>query len=171
MSAIKPEPRISYILPGALTVGFIIFACVKNNPHVVGYITDGGVKLLVTSGLGLMAALMFGALFDAIRNILEGILFDRLLGKLNWRFFFDSTPEIVHQFDMYYFAYYTLDVNFVIGISFIIVTNTIMWISGYSSVPCCVLVLLGLALVIMAWDACSLRKEMQGLMNNIKEKT
>jgi hypothetical protein len=168
-------------LPGALSLGLLIASYAKNNPDFIKNISSDGIKLLVTSGLGLLISLILGAFFDSIRNILEELIFDRL-SELKWRFFLDSNPEKAHQFDIYYFAYYTLDINFAIGIVFFFAMQITKG-NVFGMLPCFILIILCIALVIVVFDAYYLRKEMRkrldeyylreenaNMLNNIKEK-
>lgn len=165
-STFKHLPRIEEILPGALTLGLLTGAYQTCHPDFIKeHVVSDSVRLLAASGLALLGAWIVGACLDAIRDILEE--FFNIWFPLNLDYFLNAELTKVQQFDEYYFAYYSLDFNFAIGIAVVLsieLLNTPLlgrW-PGWG-----LWILLGV-FAIFAADAYFLRKNMRKLIGTGK---
>jgi len=170
---LKQPPLISEILPGSFALGLLAIAFWESvesffNPSQTN-------SLLFRAGSFILITWILGTFFDAIRNgFLEERILDRWMGKMDWNFFFEGEKEKVGQFENYYYAYYTMGINFVIAaVFFFIVMLLIHWCW---SVPCSMrdiwTVAGAILFAVVFWcDACTLRRHMvklleQRLQNN-----
>lgn len=163
-SSIKQQPLIAEILPGSLISGLFLLAYSRNHSAFWIYFTKGGfVHWLVASGLILLSSWIVGTFLDAIRNLLEECWDEKW--RMNWNFFFDADIGKVHQLEEYYYAYYTLDANFAIGLlifGMAKLLNHRMALIG--SLPGWSYILLVFVFIIFFLDACRLREEMRTLI-------
>jgi hypothetical protein len=161
--SLRPQPLLSEILPGALLLGLLLFDYFRLKPDQFEILSKEGGVLVLAAGAFLLLSWILGTFFDAIRNLFEHIG-DRYLGKLNWDFFFKADREKVFQLEEHYFAYYTLNANYVIAIVLFGVAKLILllsWPSSYYVILCTPVVV---ALIYLA-DARSLRKEISKLIS------
>ena len=172
-TSFKTQPRIAEILPGALVTILLAVHYVKIHPYVLIYLSNqGSLVLLITAGLAFLVFWIIGTLFDALRNVLEGI-WDRR-SRIKWEFFFKEELTKVRQLEEYYFAYYSMDVNFLIGIIFFISAEAFNWVFSlcvfhlqvFHLRVLWVLVPIGIAFGVFLLDAISFRKEIKTLIDN-----
>ena len=114
--SVRPGPLISELLPGALALGFPIFDYFWSNLARLDSLAkiEAG-AWAVSAGAFLLLAWIIGALLDAIRNGLVETWLDRK-HPINWDFFFTGEGDKILRLNEHYYAYYKLDMNFVLAI-------------------------------------------------------
>jgi hypothetical protein len=161
--ALRPQPLLSEVLPGALCLGLILYIINSTNVGLLDWINDAAAaKLALAAGAFLLGSWILGTFLDSARNLLEHC-WDRLWGELNWNFFFYAPRDKVAQFDENYYAYYTAKANYVIGLLVALAFFAVLSLFGLRAV-----ILFG-ALVVLAvclLDAIVLRIEIKPLLRN-----
>jgi hypothetical protein len=193
-SSIKPSPMIGEILPGFTFLVLFLFCYFRAHPCQFEWILSmGGGVALATSGLVLIISWIIGDFFDACRDICEdrwdhlsekfarrSKLIKWLFGEnsLRWSFFFDGDHDKVDQLEEYWFSYYKLDCNFVIGIILFLLSELLFWKfepAFMKLFPWYInLIILPFVVGIFAWDARILRlgiKENLETLDKEKKKT
>ncbi len=113
---LRPQPLLSEVLPGALTLGLILYViAVKDTALVDRALQLDAAQSTIAAGAFLLGSWMVGTFLDSVRNLLEH-RWDHLYGPLYWNFFFYGARDKVAQLDEHYFAYYTAKANYVIGL-------------------------------------------------------
>jgi hypothetical protein len=167
-TSLKTKPVIAEILPGSLVL--ILFAIA--NPALARDILTWfkeGLGLLIGAGLLFFVVWIVGAFFDSVRNLLEYI-WDRIAKCRNkpgigWDFFFKGDRDKVEQLDECYYAYYKLDANFVIGISFFVLVELFHLILRGTGLPVYLYwLLLFIPVIAFLLEAVGLRTEITTLI-------
>lgn len=172
-TSLKTLPRIAEILPGAFVTILLAVSYVKSlkNVDVLNFFSNkGSLVLLITAGLAFLVFWIIGTLFDALRNVLEWF-WDKW-SQINWKFFFKGKLTKVRQLEEYYYAYYTMDANFVIGIIFFFIAELLhsyLPLSPLSALPLWVFFSTGIAFIVFLLDAISFRKEIKTLIDNYEQ--
>jgi SET domain len=167
--ALRPQPQLGEVLPGALTLGLFLLWVYDCYPDKLSYLwapNTSSALLLIASASYLFASWVIGTLIDAIRNAIAEHVADRWSKEpLNWDFFVTGDREKVAQLDEYYFAYYQAKANYAIGLSiffiYVIVCSVfypmtrLVWIPSTGA---------AFLLVVCIFDAVSLRGEIKKLV-------
>jgi len=166
----KHKHLIAEILPGALFIGLIAYIYFKSHAGQFSMlVTARSVNLIVSSGIAFVAALLVGNFLDAVRNVMEEYLWDKLY-PLNWDFFFEEPYTKVQQLEDYYFSYFKFDCNICYCIILFFVLEGMSMMFPFNVCVCVLPWYINPALLIIglvfALDARSLRKEMRRLMKS-----
>jgi hypothetical protein len=167
MDSLNPRARVAEILPGFTVISAFIAAYLQANTTQLERLINasGGVIAAVGFLILFIVSWIIGTFFDAVRNLLENC-------EIDWRFFFAGDMHKVDQLDKYYFAYYALGANFVIGISLFFIFQIIIRFDAGLGLQSTFQFshLVNEALFILAsvflFDASSLRKEVVDLLND-----
>lgn len=173
-SSIKPKPMIGEILPGFTFLVLFLFCYFRAHPCQFEWILSmGGGVTIATSGLVLIVSWIIGDIFDAIRDTLGEGIFD-LLQPLWWDFFFKGDSDKVNLLEEYYFSYYKLDCNFVIGIALFLLSEWLFCkfdLTFISPLPWYAnVIILPVVAIVFFSDAMVLRHAMKKLLDEEKAK-
>ncbi|HTY11483.1 MAG TPA: SET domain-containing protein [Bacteroidota bacterium] len=160
-SSIKPQPLISEILPGFATIIVVGAAYWVRHPEVVSSLLHSQSLLAIVAALGaggFIASWIVGTFLDTCRDLIESVI-DKWY-PINWGFLLTAGPEDIERLNDWYLAYYLLNGNYVVG-GLLILGFTII---GFVTIPGWAIWLLALAIVILVFDAGTLRIEMKSVM-------
>jgi hypothetical protein len=170
---LRPQPQLAEVLPGALTLAFLLALINDHDPCLLNYLSapsTGPGLLAILAGGFLFASWIFGTLLETIRNgVVENVVdcFCKRYGKrpLNWDFFFLGDSEKVTRLDEYYFAYYQATANYAIG-SLLYISVSIFWF------PIGIIGRIGFyfalaAFIFFAANSISLRREIKKLVGHL----
>lgn len=172
--SLKPNPLIALWLPGTLLVITIIWTC----PYIT--IQDKNIPTLFyeywsSLNVGLATLILFiisilgfivGELLDSLRDIIEEYILDRhTLHKINWDFFFEGEKEKITNLEEWYYTYYELDFNSVIGITVIILMKIFLIIH----ISWVITFILFIPIAIMLTDMRIMRKEIVELTKRVQK--
>ncbi|HEY3489626.1 MAG TPA: SET domain-containing protein [Candidatus Deferrimicrobiaceae bacterium] len=169
---LKHQPLIGEILPGSLTVGLIAVSYFNIHRYELSLITKDTINGIFALTILFLSAWTTGTIYDAIRNGIVEDLLDRK-NPISWDFFFKENIDKVHQIEEYYFCYYTLEINYLIGIFIFAVLH--LPVLKYIGIPYIELsplaiwawMSLAIVFVVFAKDAKVLRKEMGKIINKV----
>ena len=166
---LKQQPLIAEILPGSFALGLLAIAFWES-PGVNAWCNDSQTTTLIFhAGLFILITWILGTFFDAIRNgVLEKLILDRCMKKMDWDFFFKGQKEKVAQFEDHYYAYYTLGINFVIAAGFFFIAMMLIhwcWSVPFSRWYKWTVAGAILSAFVFARDACTLRQDMARLLD------
>lgn len=147
---IHPKALICEILSGFTLLGLILWSYFQVHPVQLNWMLSPppNVSPIIVgfSAVGFFVSWIIGRFIETTRDGLVERLFDwfsRMFSgeRLNWDFFFNTDREKVEQLNDWYYSYYCLDINFVIGIIFFFIIELMAWqtrcefISPLPSVP------------------------------------
>jgi len=167
--SLKPHPLIAHWVPGVivLVTGLLTWSDWSVSKLLSTFAGDGSkatVSVLVLS----VIAFVIGGTLDSFRNCSED-------DEVNWDFFFDASEEKVSRLNEYYFTYYVLSRNLALALTvalLIFAVHPPQW-ACWNTLACnlfsiahlgiflVVSAVLALAIVILAKDSKSLRREIK----------
>lgn len=161
---LRPQPLMSEVLPGALTLGLVLFMLAIRNPFLLDHaLAWDGARIATAAGAFLLGAWIVGTFLDSIRNLIEHVADCAGGSPLNWDFFFYGNRDKVAQLDEHYFAYYTAKANYVIGLVVALLYFGLLWCLNPSWVTIAIFSGVTVALICLL-DAILLRREIKHLV-------
>ncbi len=173
---IHPKALMSEILSGFVLLGLLLWSYFQVHPVQLNWILspppNGSTIIVSFSAAGFLISWIIGRLLGTIRDGFVERLFDSfsqiLSGEqLNWDFFFNKDREKVEQLNDWYYSYYCLNINLVIGISSFFVIELVAWQTRcefISPLPLGPNVILLIVMIIFFIGAISLRNEIKRLV-------
>jgi hypothetical protein len=167
--ALRPQPQLGEVLPGALTLGLFllwVYDCFPDKLDLFWGSNTNAALLVILAGGFLFASWITGTILDSIRNLItEGIVDCCSEEKINWDFLFTGDKDKVFQLDEYYFAYYQAKSNYAIGLIIFLLYSTISacilhW-NRLTAITCVIAII---TFGICLFDARSLRNEIKRLV-------
>ena len=166
--SLKPSPIIAIWLPGFALTTFVIL-CWHNGDKVGLF---GALQLDTSISFWpaiaiIVASFIVGQFLDAIRDILlENFVFEKLCGEVKWQFFFEAKKESLENLDEWFYSWYEMDANIVVG-SFVAI---ILALSGKVSIDCFAWIIIVAALVFFFLDAKELRSDIKEMIDRYYER-
>lgn len=159
--SLKPNPLIAVWLPGFATLLAIVFFQKAEYDQTLGKIistTDSTFSAIALLAFGFV----IGNFLDAVRDILEELLFDKL-SRMNWAFFVSGREEHLRNLEEWFYTWYELDINLAIGtiLFFILRCNAI--IEG----PCWFVIALIAFFLVLVVSAYFMRREVKEQIDRV----
>jgi len=158
--AAPPQPRITEILPGMLTI--LIIGGVYSNEHhdvIRSLLSSNGVLAVVILGVvGFILSWLVGTFLDSVREVSEWVINRKW--PINWNYLFIGPPQAIERLTDWYLTYYFLSGNYAVGVVATFAVN----LTGLIHFPNWLMGALFVALIIALSEFFLIRKRIMALI-------
>jgi hypothetical protein len=163
--ALRPQPQLGEVLPGALTLGLFllwVYDCFPDKLDLFWGSNTNAALLVILAGGFLFASWITGTILDSIRNLItEGIVDCCSEEKINWDFLFTDDKDKVFQLDEYYQAKSNYAIGLIIFLLYSTISACILHWNRLTAITCVIAII---TFGICLFDARSLRNEIKRLV-------
>lgn len=155
--SVKPQPLLAHWVPGFVILIVVLFSvCQWRFDQILKLMDSAGLAVAVTFAV---VAFVVGQFLDSVRDILDGFWHSIFKRKINWRFFFEGDSQQLQNLNEWFFTYYVLNANLVVGLLLVLLPGSYLM-----TIPNSILTWMWIAAGVFLVDAVFLRIEIQKLI-------